>query len=83
MEVWGIAGQDNDAAGRICFNFVAVKPVAQADVEELLECTVVPHDAERAVVGADQSHGRLHDPAQDDLQVQVGDDGAIGREQCP
>jgi hypothetical protein len=30
---WGVAGQNDDAAGRICFDLVAVEPITEADVE--------------------------------------------------
>src|ERR1700722_10198716 len=33
VEVGRVAGQNDDAAGRICFDLVAVEPITEADVE--------------------------------------------------
>ncbi len=57
--------------------------VGHPDMDESLEDTLVPDDAQRSVVGPDQLHGCLDDPAQHHGQVEVGDDGAVGLEQCP
>jgi len=52
-------------------------------MHELREGSITPDHSDAAVVGVDQTHGGLDDPAQDARQVEVGDDGAVGLEQCP
>jgi hypothetical protein len=53
VEVGRVAGQNDDAAGRICFDLVAVEPITEADVEN------AGHDRVVAVLRVSVGH-QLH-----------------------
>ena len=55
--------------------------LVDADVDEALEAAGRGDDAESAVAGVDQSHRRLDDATQHDLEIQALDDRGVRAEQ--